>query len=263
MTSHVISKDGTTVAVDSIGQGAPLILIGGAFNDRSTVAALGALLASNHTVVTYDRRGRGASDDQSTGYSVQNEIDDLAAVIEHADGKVDLFGHSSGGILVLEAVMGGLPVERVAVYEPSYVADRNQPRPPADVLDRLEALVAVGDRDGATELFLGEIAGVPAPGIAGMRAGEAWGFLTGRASSLPYDVLLSKPWELMPADRLAAIDVPLLAVYGDQTSPGLATATMAVARAVPGARLVVLEGEDHGVLTHAAALAPTLSKFFG
>lgn len=37
---NITSKDGTTLAVDTIGQGAPLILIGGAFNDRSTVAGL-------------------------------------------------------------------------------------------------------------------------------------------------------------------------------------------------------------------------------
>ena len=263
MTSQVISKDGTTLAVDSVGGGAPVILIGGAFNDRSTVAALGALLASRYTVVTYDRRGRGASDDKSTGYSVQNEIDDLAAVIEHAGGRASVFGHSSGGILALEAEMSHLPVERLAVYEPSYVADPDQPRPPADVFDRLTALVAAGDRDGAAELFLGEVAGVPAPGVAGMRASEAWGFLASTALSLPYDVLLTKPWELIPASRLAAIHLPLLAIYGDQTMPGLAAATKAVARAVPEARLVTLGGEDHGVLNHAEALAPTLIDFFG
>jgi pimeloyl-ACP methyl ester carboxylesterase len=262
MTSHVTSKDGTTLAVDSVGQGTPVILVGGAFNDRSTVAALGAQLASRYRVVTYDRRGRGASDDKGTGYSVQNEIDDLAAVIEHAGGGVSLFGHSSGGILMLEAVLSGLPVDRIAVYEPSYVADPDQPRPAADVFDRIEALVAAGDRDGAAELFLGEIIGVPGPGIAGMRASEAWSFLTSTALSLPYDVLVSRPWELIPAGRLAAIDVPLLAVYGNQTMPGLAAATKAVAQAVPGARLVVLEGEDHGVLNHPEALAPTLIEFF-
>src|SRR4051794_27733277 len=94
-TTHVTSRDGTTLAVDMIGQGPVVILIGGAFNDRSTVAALAAALAPDFTAVTYDRRGRVGSDDKAIeaggGFEVQNEIDDLAAVIEHAGGPAALF----------------------------------------------------------------------------------------------------------------------------------------------------------------------------
>ncbi|GAB3886934.1 alpha/beta fold hydrolase [Microbispora bryophytorum] len=263
MTENITSKDGTTLAVDVIGQGAPVILVGGAFNDRSTVAGLGAELASAFTVVTYDRRGRAGSDDRSEDYSVANEVDDLAAVVEHVGGRASAFGHSSGAVLVLEGVMRGLPVDRVAVYEPPYCADENQPRPPADVYDRLKARVAAGDRDGAVELFLREAIGVPAEAIAGMKAGEGWAFLADKAPSLPYDVLVSAPGQLMPFDRLAGIGVPVLAVYGDQTAPNLAEATKAVAATVPGAKLMVMPGEDHGVLQRPAALARILTTFFG
>ncbi|MEU7916545.1 alpha/beta fold hydrolase [Microbispora bryophytorum] len=263
MTENITSKDGTTLAVDVIGQGAPVILVGGAFNDRSTVAGLGAELASAFTVVTYDRRGRAGSDDRSEDYSVANEVDDLAAVVEHVGGRASAFGHSSGAVLVLEGVMRGLPVDRVAVYEPPYCADENQPRPAADVYDRLKARVAAGDRDGAVELFLHEAVGVPAEAIAGMKAGPGWAFLADKAPSLPYDVLVSAPAQLMPFDRLAGIGVPVLAVYGDQTAPNLAEATKAVAATVPGAELTVMQGEDHGVLQRPAALARILTMFFG
>jgi len=262
MTTTITGKDGTTLAVDTIGQGAPVILVGGAFNDRSTVAALGAELASAFTVVTYDRRGRGASDDKSDDYLVANEIDDLAAVIEHVGGRASAFGHSSGAILVLEGVMRGLPIDRVAVYEPPYTCDENLPRPSSGIHDRLKALVAAGDHDGAVEWFLREAVGVPAEAISAMRAGEEWSFLRGKAASLPYDLLLSAPWRMMPAERLAGVGVPLLAVYGDRTAPNLAAATKAVAETVPGAELRVLAGEDHAVLHRPAELARLLAKFF-
>lgn len=262
MTATITSKDGTTLAVDTIGQGAPVILVGGAFNDRSTVAGLGAELTSAFTVVTYDRRGRGASDDKGDDYSVANEVDDLAAVIEHAGGRASLFGHSSGAVLVLEAAMRGLPVDRVAVYEPPYCADENQPRPPADIYDRLKERVAAGDRDGAAELFLGEAVGVPGEMIAGMKAGDGWAFLADKAPSLPYDVLVSAPWQVMPYERLAGIGVPVLAIYGDRTAPNLAAGTEAVAATVPGAELTVMPGEDHAVLQRPAALARILTTFF-
>jgi pimeloyl-ACP methyl ester carboxylesterase len=41
----VASADGTPIAYESTGDGPPVILIGGAFNDRTTVAALAAVLA--------------------------------------------------------------------------------------------------------------------------------------------------------------------------------------------------------------------------
>src|SRR4051812_48222394 len=90
-STQVESRDGTTLAVDTIGDGPPVILLGGSFNDRSTVAALATLLAPAFTAVTYDRRARGDSDDKSQQYSAQNEIDDLAAVIDSAGGRASVF----------------------------------------------------------------------------------------------------------------------------------------------------------------------------
>lgn len=57
------SADGTTIAYDRSGSGAPIVFVSGAFNDRHTLAPVAAELASSHTVVCYDRRGRGDSGD--------------------------------------------------------------------------------------------------------------------------------------------------------------------------------------------------------
>jgi pimeloyl-ACP methyl ester carboxylesterase len=262
VTAHITSRDGTTLAVDTAGHGTPVVLIGGAFNDRSTVAALGAELAPHVTVVTYDRRGRGASDNRGTDYRVSDELDDLAAVIAHSGGRAAVFGHSSGATLALEAAAHGLPIDRLAVYEPSFAADENLPRPPADVYDRLRALVAAGDADGAAELFLGEVIGVPSDALAGMKNGGAWPFLVDKAPSLPWDLLVSEPWRLLPPERLSGIRVATLALYGDGTSPWLSAAARAVAHTVPDAELRVLPGEDHSILQRPQALAPLLSDFF-
>ena len=264
MTAHVTSKDGTTLAVDTVGTGTPVILVGGAFNDRSTVAALAGALAPHFAAVTYDRRRRGGSDDRAEDYAVRNEIDDLAAVIEHVGGRASVFGHSSGAVLALSAAMRGLPIDRLAVYEPPYAADGERPSAPEDVLARLKALIKAGDRDAAVELFLTEAVGVPPEMVAGMKAEDGWGFLVRNADSLPYDVLVTNEDDRVPTARLAGLSLPVLAVYGDQTWPSfLAEATRAVAAAVPGAELIAIEGEDHGILAHPEVLAPPLVKFFG
>lgn len=61
----VISKDGTAIAFDQVGNGPPIILVEGAFCSRSfgPMPKLAPLLAPHATVIYYDRRGRGESGD--------------------------------------------------------------------------------------------------------------------------------------------------------------------------------------------------------
>jgi hypothetical protein len=48
------------IAFDTLGDGSPVVLVLGAFNTRETGAPLAAALAKQqHTVLNYDRRGRG------------------------------------------------------------------------------------------------------------------------------------------------------------------------------------------------------------
>lgn len=271
----VASADGTLIAFERAGTGSPVILIGGAFNDRSTVAALAATLAPHITAVAYDRRGRGDSEGRSdssgrgdggggtgqAGGIVEREIEDLAAVIAEVGGRASLFGHSSGAVLALEAAERGLDIGKLAVFEPSYIPEGSRLRPGADLFGRLTALMEQGDRDGAAALFLSESVGMPAEVIDGMRASQIWGWFTGLAHTLPADVAVCGPGLVLPADRLATIGVPTLAIDGSESWDWIRAATRAVADAIPGARYVTLEGQDHGVLNQPEALGPVLAGF--
>ena len=266
MASHrdlVTSADGTKIAVETTGEGQPVVLIGGAFTDRGTMGGLAQVLSPRYTAVTYDRRGRGDSGDVSGDYSADREIEDLRAVVDHVGGAASLFGHSSGGVLVLEAASRGVPVERIAVYETPFIPEGSRPRPAPDFGERLAGLVRAGDKDGATALFQIEGIGLPPQMVEGMRHSDMWGYLTGLAHSLPYDAALFEPdWEV-PTTRLAAITVPTLTIAGSDTFPWLAGATEQVAEAVPGARFLSLAGQDHGILQSPEALQPSLQEFFG
>jgi pimeloyl-ACP methyl ester carboxylesterase len=257
----VRSADGTTLAVEQAGEGPPVILVGGAFNDRSTVAGLAAVLSADFTAVTYDRRGRGASGD-SGSYAAGREVEDLAAVISYAGGPAGVFGHSSGAVLALEAAAGGLDITKVAAYEPTYVIEGTRPRPGDDLADRLRALLDNGDRDGAVALFQAEAVGLPAEIIDGMRGSPMWGWFTGLAHTLPYDVIVCGPGMRLPAGRLAGITVPVLAIGGGTSPPWLPAGARAVAGTIPGGRYVTLDGQDHGVLQQPDALRPLLTSYF-
>jgi pimeloyl-ACP methyl ester carboxylesterase len=258
----VTSADGTTIAVERAGEGRPVILAGGAFNDRSTVAGLAAVLSDGFTAVTYDRRGRGGSGDSAT-YAADREIDDLAAVISYAGRPAGVFGHSSGAVLALEAAARGLDITKVAAYEPTWVIEGTRPRPGDDLAGRVRALLDQGDRDGAVALFQAEVVGLPGEIIDGMRGSPMWGWFTGLAHTLPYDVILCGPGMRLPAGRLAGITLPVLAIGGGASPPWLPAAARAVADTVPGARYVTLDGQDHGVLQQPEALRPVLTSYFG
>jgi pimeloyl-ACP methyl ester carboxylesterase len=260
---HVSSADGTQIAIEAVGEGRPVVLIGGAFNDRRTMAGLAQALSPFYRAVTYDRRGRGDSGDEGGVYSADREMDDLGAVMNHAGGAASLFGHSSGAVLALEAASRGMPAEKVAAYETPFIPEGSRPRPAPDVMERLVGLVKAGDSDGATALFQTEVIGLPAEMVEGMRHSDMWGYLTGLAHSLPYDYALFEPGCPVPSARLAKVGVPTLAIAGSNTFPWLAAATEQVAGAIPGARFESLQGQDHGVLQQPAALLPCLRKFLG
>jgi alpha-beta hydrolase superfamily lysophospholipase len=113
----VTSKDGTTIAFDRFGDGPPVILVCGGSTDRMSNASLAAMLAPDFTVFNYDRRGRGDSGD-TPRYAVQREFEDLEAVIDGAGGSAYLYGTSSGAALALEAAASGLPISKLALWEP-------------------------------------------------------------------------------------------------------------------------------------------------
>ena len=102
MPQFIVSRDGTTIAFDRIGQGPALIVVGGLFCDRKKMQPLAEVFAKRFGVINYDRRGRGESLDCNL-YAVEREIEDIEALIQEGGGTALIYGHSSGAGLALEA----------------------------------------------------------------------------------------------------------------------------------------------------------------
>ncbi|WP_410633714.1 alpha/beta fold hydrolase [Amycolatopsis sp. cmx-4-83] len=253
---NVTSADGTPIFFEQRGSGAPVILVGGAFNDRTTVAGLAEVLAADFTTIAYDRRGRGDSGD-SPDYALEREIEDIAALIAHAGGTASVFGHSSGAVLALEAAAAGIGIDRLVAYEPPY-ATPDQDR--GDVLGQVRAQLAAGDRDGAVKTFL-MVAGTPEEMVEGMKQAPVWGWFTGLAHTLPYDLTICGPGARPRLDHLAKIAIPALVIGGGASPEGLQAGARVAAEAVPGARHETLAGQDHGVLQYPETLKPLLTDF--
>src|SRR5688500_7008552 len=149
-----VSDDGTAIAYETVGDGPPLILVGGAFSHRAypQTIKLAKLLGRRYTVVTYDRRGRGDSTDTAP-YRVQREIEDLDALIAEVGGSACVWGQSSGAVLALRAAVAGSAISSLAVYQPPFSVNAAAHVPPADFAARLDELLAAGHRSAAVRWF--------------------------------------------------------------------------------------------------------------
>jgi pimeloyl-ACP methyl ester carboxylesterase len=262
----VQSKDGTTIAFDAWGNGQPLIVIDGATAYRAVNpvnAELGQLLGDELRVYAYDRRGRGESTDTAP-YAVQREMEDLAALIAEAGAPAVVFGWSSGAVLALDAAAAGLPISRLALFEPPFVVDSSRQPLPADYVQRLDACVAGGRPGDAVELFLTAAAGLPADAVAGLRQSPFWPALEAVAPTIAYDgrfmgtTMSGAP---LPRERWAGVTVPVLVMHGNATEPWLIAAARALAGLLPTATLQAVPGEQHSAA--ADVLAPALRQFAG
>jgi pimeloyl-ACP methyl ester carboxylesterase len=256
--TELTSPDGTTLAVETVGTGPPLVLVVGAFCDRSTTRPLAGLLADRFTVHAYDRRGRGASSD-NPDYAVHHEIDDLAAVLDQAGGNPGLYGHSSGAILALRAAAAGLPISRVAAYEPPW-DDRADPAHNAAIAHRIDTLVRQHDFDAATKHFLTAALELPPTVVDQMAASPYWARMAGMAPTLRYECAITAD-QRIPTAALATLTVPALLLAGGDSDPWARDTVAVAAAAIPGAGTLLVPGQTHSV--DPTALAPLLAEFFG
>ncbi|MEV4002887.1 alpha/beta hydrolase [Actinomadura sp. NPDC049753] len=262
----VTSADGTVIAYTAWGEGDPIVLVDGATAHRATTpenSQTAELLADGFRVVVYDRRGRGQSTDTAP-YAVEREFEDLAAIIEQAGGgrPATVFAWSSGGHLVLNAAQAGVPIARLALFEPPVVVDDSRPPLPSDYVERLDAAVADGRPGDAVELFMTAAAGMPAEAVGGMRGSDFWPALEAVAPTIAYDgrnvgdTMSGRP---LRGDLWDKITVPVLVLCGQDTWPHLAAGARAVADHLPTATLKAVPGENHS--TTASVLAPVLGAF--
>ncbi|MGI8329254.1 alpha/beta fold hydrolase [Actinomadura scrupuli] len=260
--NKVTSADGTPIAFERSGEGPAVIVVGGAFNDRGSAGPLMRLLAPRLTVIGYDRRGRGDSGD-TPPYEVEREIEDLAALIAEAGGPVSLYGHSSGAVLALRAAAHGLPVSRLALYEPPFEADDDAARRSArEYAAYLAELLSKGDRGGAVALFMTNV-GLPPEMVEGARSAPMWPGLEAMAHTLAYDSEVmghAGSGGTMPAGLVGGLPTPALVLAGEASPARLTDAARRVADTLPEGRLVILAGQTHDV--DPEVLAPVLADFF-
>ena len=210
----VKSADGTTIAFDQLGEGPPLVLVAGASCDRSIDAPLAEALARHFTVLNYDRRGRGDSDD-TLPFAVEREVEDIDVMLAAAGGSATVVGLSSGAALAAEAAVHGLPIDTLVLWEPPFSVDADGPRQAKEYTDELTTLLAADRRGDALAHFMRRV-GLPEEMIAGMRQSPYWALGERLAPTLAYDAAVMGDTTI-PLERYGRIDVPTLVLAGSES----------------------------------------------
>jgi pimeloyl-ACP methyl ester carboxylesterase len=102
----MVHLNGIDLFVDTAGAGSPVVLVHPSWFDHADWNLVAQLIAHEHTVVTYDRRGHGQSADSSSPGTYGDDADDLLAVLADVVGApAHVVTHSSSGIIALIAAM--------------------------------------------------------------------------------------------------------------------------------------------------------------
>lgn len=247
----VTSADGSRIAFWREGSGPPLLLVHGGVCDHLAWYYVLPFLAKKFTVYTYDRRGRGESGD-TPPYSVEREVEDLAAMLAAIGEPAHLLGHSAGAMLALMAAERCDDLLSLMLYEPAFLIEGVRKPPGPEVLEQMKSLLAAGERDEVIRMAIRQTVEFSEDQIGAMEVGPGWEQLRSVAHSIPQD------WELWGqpfiAERVSAVRTRTLLLMGSESPLWLKAAARAVLATLPHATLEVLEGQGH----HATITAPQM-----
>lgn len=121
------------------------------------------------------------------------------------------------------------------------------------VTDRLQALLAQGDRDAVVATFFAEVVRAPDEELLMLRSLPNWPARVAAAHTIPREMRINDDYRFDPA-RFAAMRVPTLLLLGGSSPPMFKAAIEAVGSALPEARIAVMPGQQHTAMNTAPEL---------
>jgi pimeloyl-ACP methyl ester carboxylesterase len=241
----VTSLDGTPIACWRSGEGPPLVLVHGTAADHSRWRPVLPAFEERFAVCAVDRRGRGGSGD-AEGYAIEREFEDVAAAVDSLGEPVTLLGHSYGALVSFEAALLTENVRKLVLYDPGIEVAGEEIYAPK-VIERLEALLEAGDRDGVVATTMREVAGLPPGTVEHMRSQPAWQARVAAAHTIPRELRAVKSYGF-DTGRFGGLGVSTLVLSGGDSPAALRDAADAVAKALPDSRAFVMSGQGHAAM---------------
>jgi len=249
-TGTIISKDGTLIEYNFIGNGPGILIISGGSRAAWHYFRLAEFLASDYTVYLINRRGRGNSGPQGVGYNLQKECEDAETIIKKHDIPY-VFGHSYGGVVALNLALN-YPVKKVAVFEPAVSGNNNLP---ANWLSKFEKQLQHEDHIGAMITMIKglQVASflkyIPNPLLKMVFKKMAPKNPTWDKDKLLLEMLPNEVMAAVPIDkdtsRYKTINCPVLLLGGSKSPKFLRDGLHKLNGVVPSSSIHIMKGMEH------------------
>ncbi len=254
-----ISADGTTATAMMNGTGPVILIVHPGLDDGTAWRKVTDILAEQFTVFNIVRRQyRG---DIHRSVSIADEVADVAAICGVLQRPVMVVGHSSGGVVALEALaarpdlfVGG------SVYEPP--VDTGQPIG-GEALDRAIHAIAESKPGKAIQIFTRDMVGLPAGQSRMIRVVVALNPKLKRLAPGQIADNVAMRGLGTRLDTFARIERPVLLIGGNKSPAHLGERLDVLARTIPQTERVLLDGQGHSANQRAPhRLAASITDFY-
>jgi pimeloyl-ACP methyl ester carboxylesterase len=242
MQSGTVAVDGGSLYYESLGKGAPVILIHGGFGDRRMWDQQFEPLSQAFRVIRYDHRGFGKSSAPPQEYS---PVSDLVTLMDHLELKrANLVGNSMGGTVALDFAL--LRPDRTGAVVVIASAAGGYPTPEEDVkgVDQVMRTAREKGPAAAVPLWLQH----PMVSVAMSHAGA--GPLVRTMVTDNQKMLVADHWpqeRLSPPafERIAGLNANVLFIVGDRDVASVRAGAEASAARIKKAKVVTIKDADH------------------
>jgi pimeloyl-ACP methyl ester carboxylesterase len=240
------------------GGGEPLVLVHGSWVDATRWRFVVPGLAESFRVLVYDRRGHSRSERPDAPGSVDEDGDDLAALLETLDlAPAHVVTSSYGGDIALRLATRCPEIFRsLSCHEPPLwsLLERDPEaqeilQQGARSLDAVGRRIADGDHEGAARQFVEEVAFGPgawenevSPEMRAIFVHNAPTFL---------DELQDPKQLRVDEDALSDVELPVLLTQGSESPPTFPAVIDRLIELIPNATRETIDGAGHAPqLTH-------------
>lgn len=249
---EIVNVNDVQLACEIQGNGEiPLVMVHGSWVSRRNWDLVVPHLKNSFRVVTYDRRGHSESERPTRQGSIREDVDDLAALIEHLGlAPAWVAGQSFGGSITFR-LAGERPdlIRGIIVHEPPFLSLLDDDPSIASMLEEAGQKVGTvveqirtGDHRGAAEQFVETVALGP-----GMWAQLPTEFQKTMIENAPtYLDEVNDPEQLaFDPDWTKGFTRPCLLTVGDHSPPLFPPVVSKLAEAVPSAEVSTFTESGH------------------
>jgi len=251
------------------GSGDPLVLVHGSWGDHTTWQPLVGALGGSHRTLVFDRRGHSRSERPPGQGSVEEDVDDVAALIEQLDlAPAHVLGNSFGAAISLRlAIRRPELLRSLLVHEPPLfpiLAGEPGMEPILqEVQSRVQAVVALleaEDFEVAARQFVDTVAVGPGAWENVLSPELRQVFVFNAPTWL--DEVRDPQALTIDLDALPRFDRPALLTNGDESAPFFPLVVGKLAELLPRAERRTMAGAGHlPQLSHPAEYAQLIREF--